>query len=123
MYHWAMNSLKMPEAIDRYFAAKTASSNEDMLSLFTTDAVVWDNGEDLELRGINAIRDWMGGKVAGYDLTTKAESINESDGRQIVRAIVSGNFPGSPYAFDYKFLLKDDKIAELVIDPIGPVEG
>ena len=118
-----MNALKMPEIIDRYFSAKSASSNEDMLSLFDKDAIVWDNGEDLELRGIDSISEWMNGKVAGYDLTTKAESITENDGRQIVRAIVSGNFPGSPYAFDYKFLLTDDKIAELVIDPIGPVEG
>lgn len=94
-----------------------------MLGLFMPDAIVSDNGEDLELRGLDAIRDWMTGTVSGYNLTTTAQSITERDGRHVVRAIVSGDFPGSPYAFDYTFRLKEDKIAELAIDPIGPVAG
>lgn len=116
-----MNSNPLPAPIQRYFEAKSASSSEDMLGLFAADAIVWDNGEDLELRGLDAIRNWMTGTVSGYNLTTTAQSISERDGRQIVRAIVSGDFPGSPYAFDYSFRLEEDKIAELAIDPIGPV--
>jgi ketosteroid isomerase-like protein len=118
-----MTSIELPDPIQRYFTAKSASSTEDILALFASDAVAWDHGEDLELRGLDAIRNWMTGTVSGYDLTTTAESIREQDGRQVVRAIVSGNFPGSPYAFNYTFLLTDGKIAELAIDPIGPVGG
>lgn len=111
----------LPEPIDRYFAAKASSSTEDTLALFTPTATVWDNGEDLELKGIDAIRAWMTGTVSGYDLTTEPQSVETRDTRQVVRAIVSGDFPGSPYAFDYVFLVEDGRIAELAIDPVGPV--
>lgn len=111
-----------PEPIGRYFAAKASSSTEDTLALFTSAAVVWDNGEDLQLNGIDAIRQWVTGTVSGYELTTEPQCVEEREGRQVVRTIVSGNFPGSPYAFDYGFLLADGKIAELVIDPVGPVD-
>jgi hypothetical protein len=111
----------LPPPIDRYFTAKESSSVEDVLALFVPTATVWDNGEDLELQGIEAIRGWMSGTVSGYDLTTRPESFEVKDGMQVVRAIVSGNFPGSPYAFDYRFRLTDGLIAELVIEPIGPV--
>ena len=37
--------------------------------------------------------------------------------------VVSGDFPGSPYEFAYRVALRDDRIAELAIDPIGPVSS
>jgi len=111
----------LPEPIERYFAAKSSSSAEETLACFARDAAVWDNGEDLELRGKDAIRDWMTGTISGYDLTTEVQGLEEWEHRHVVRAVVSGNFPGSPYAFDYRFLLRDGKIAELAIDPVGPV--
>ncbi|MBS1704571.1 MAG: nuclear transport factor 2 family protein [Armatimonadetes bacterium] len=118
-----MSNLRLPDLIDRFFAAKAGSSTEDMLALFASTATVWDKGEDLELGGIDAIRKWMTDTVSSYNLTTEPESIEEGDGRQVVRAIVSGDFPGSPYAFEYGFLLDGGKITELVIDPIGPVNA
>lgn len=113
----------LPTPIESYFAAKSGANAEDTLACFTSDATVWDNGEDLELNGIDAIREWMSGKVSGYDLVTEPQGVTERDGRHVVRAHVSGNFPGSPYAFDYGFLLREEKIAELAIDPIGPLGG
>jgi len=32
---------------------------------------------------------------------------------------VSGEFPGSPYKFEYRFEVQDAKISKLTIDPIG----
>jgi len=116
-----MPAIALPPPIDRYFASKSAATTEETLNCFTSDATVWDNGEDLELKGIDAIRAWMSGTVSGYELTTEPKDLNELDGRYIIRAHVAGNFPGSPYAFDYRFLLRDGKIAELAIDPIGSV--
>ncbi len=37
----------------------------------------------------------------------------------VASVVVSGDFPGSPYEFAYRFKLQGDKIAELAIDPIG----
>ncbi len=116
-----MTSLDLPDLLAAYFAAKSKADAEETLSLFAPDAVVWDNGEDLELSGIEAIRGWMTGTVSTYELTTTPQELSERDGRQVVRAIVAGNFPGSPYAFDYVFLTREGRIAELAIDPIGPV--
>lgn len=117
-----MPALSLPEPLRTYFASKSSSSTDDTLALFASDAVVLDNGEGLELRGMEAIRNWMSKTVSGYKLTTTPTGLTEQDGRQVVRAVVSGNFPGSPYAFDYTFFVRDGKVAELAIDPIGPVE-
>jgi hypothetical protein len=116
-----MPALMLPQPVDRYFASKSEASTEDVLGCFISEATVWDNGEDLELRGIDAIRSWMTSSISEYDLTTEPQAVTEQDGRIVVRAHVAGNFPGSPYAFDYRFLLRDGQIAELAIDPVGPV--
>jgi ketosteroid isomerase-like protein len=114
-----MPNYSLPSPIDRYFAAKESSDVEDTLACFAEDATVWDNGEDLELKGIEQIRKWMTGTVAGYKLTSEVKS-GESRGEEFVAGVVvSGDFPGSPYEFAYRFKIRGDKIAELAIDPIG----
>ncbi len=118
-----MTTDTLPPLIDRYFAAKGSSDAEDTLACFADDAIVWDNGEDLELRGQPAIREWMTGTLSSYELTSKVAGWTGSDDGYTVNVVVSGNFPGSPYAFDYRFKLSGDKISELAIDPVGPVNG
>lgn len=116
-----MSTETLPPAIERYFAAKGGTDPEQTLKCFAEDAIVWDNGEDLELKGSPAIREWMTGTVSSYELTSKVASWEATPEDLKVSVVVSGNFPGSPYAFDYKFKLSDDKIRELAIDPVGPL--
>ena len=114
-----MPNTELPQPVANYFAAKSGPDAEATLACFTEDATVWDNGEDLELRGIAKIREWMTGTVASYNLTSEVVS-GETRGEEFVAGVVvSGDFPGSPYKFEYRFKLEGDKIAELVIDPIG----
>ena len=114
-----MPNVKLPPTIARYYAAKGGPDAEETLACFTEDARVWDNGENLELKGIAEIREWMSGTVAGYKLTSEVVS-GEPRGEEFVAGVVvSGDFPGSPYKFEYRFKLHGDKIAELAIDPIG----
>jgi hypothetical protein len=61
----------------------------------------------------------MAGTVAGYKLTSEVRSFEERNGEHVAGVVVSGDFPGSPYEFEYRFKLRGDKIAELAIDPIG----
>lgn len=114
-----MSIIELPPPIKRYFAAKGGDDAEETLACFTDDATVWDNGEDLELKGTARIREWMTGTVAGYKLTSELKSGETRGDEFVAGVVVSGDFPGSPYEFAYRFKLRGDKIAELTIDPIG----
>jgi hypothetical protein len=118
-----MSAVDLPTPISNYFSAKGGSDPQETLACFTADATVWDNGEDLELKGIEQIRGWLSGTVSSYNLTSHIRSVEQRDDAYMVGVVVSGDFPGSPYAFDYRFVLRGDLIAELAIDPFGPVSS
>lgn len=109
----------VPAIISSYFAAKGGDNVEETIACFANDATVWDKGEDRELNGIESIRDWMTGTVSGYKLTSEVVSGEQIEDAFVAGVVVAGDFPGSPYKFEYRFKLTDNKIAELVIDPIG----
>ncbi len=114
--------LDLPSAIARYFAAKESSSGEPAEELFTDDIVILDKGEDTEITGRAEVAEWLGRTNDKYKLTTELKSSEQKGDALVVRTVVSGDFPGSPYAFDYHFMLREDRIAKLAIDPVGPVE-
>ena len=108
-----------PDTIRTYLALRGGDTIEAILACFDEDAKVWDNGEDLELTGISQIREWLAGTVSEYKLKSEIKSGEAVGEKFVVSVVVSGEFPGSPYEFAYRFLLRGDKIAELVIDPVG----
>src|SRR5688500_13121024 len=59
------------------------------------------------------------GTVAGYKLSSEVKSGEMRGEAFVAGVVVSGDFPGSPYEFAYRFKLRGDRIAELAIDPIG----
>jgi len=118
-----MSAIQLPQPISAYFSAKGAADPRETLACFAEDATVWDNGEDLELKGIAEIREWLTGTVSSYNPSSEVKTLAQSDGKYVVGVVVSGDFPGSPYAFDYRFVLRGEKIAELAIDPVGPVSA
>lgn len=117
-----MKILDLPSPIQSYFSAKGANASV-AASCFGEDAVVFDIGEDLEVRGIDAIGSWLSKTNDSYKLTSEVRSAEERDGAYVLDVVVSGDFPGSPYQFSYKFKLDGEKIRELAIDPIGPLNG
>lgn len=112
-----MQSLILPPPIEAYFAQNMSA--EATAALFTEDATVWDNGEELELKGARAIREWLSRTSDEYKLTSEVRSVEEKDGEVVVGVVVSGEFPGSPYEFAYRFTLDGGQIRALAIDPIG----
>ena len=114
-----MSTIELPIPIANYFATKGSGDPEATLAFFTEDAIVEDIGEDKVLEGTAQIRDWLNRISAAYTLTTEVKSVEQRDGEPVVKAVVSGDFPGSPYEFEYRFELRGDKIARLEIDPIG----
>ena len=106
-----MNTLTLPEPIAAYFAAE--HDPEALEHCFTPQAVMKDDGHTHT--GIDAIKAFMAEASAKYRATSVPFAIEREDGFQLVRANVTGNFPGSPIALAYRFRLERGLIASLEI--------
>jgi hypothetical protein len=112
-------TLALPEPIATYFRFKSGTEATDLSACFAPDAVVIDKGEDAEYQGREAILQWMGGAVTDYALKTDFTTVAEADGETVVKALVSGDFPGSPAEFEYRFLIQNSLIERLTIEFVG----
>ena len=70
--------------------------------------------EGRTIKGIAAIKAWRNETGGKYPHAVEPLSVTERDGKTVVTAKVSGNFPGSPN-LDHVFELHGDKIASLEI--------
>ncbi|MBY0568706.1 MAG: nuclear transport factor 2 family protein [Hyphomonadaceae bacterium] len=106
-------SLDLPNPIGAYFAAKNAHDIDAMLAPFAEDAHVRDEGRDYN--GHAAIRAWMEETTRKYRVTVTPEEITTDGARLTIRALVSGDFPGSPAYLTYRFVGIGDRITDLEI--------
>src|SRR5213083_2644514 len=107
-------NLKLTRIINDYVTASNAHDVKSILSCFSDDAVVHDEGETLH--GKKAIEGWIAKTIEKYKFQFKPLSAKEDDGEVVVSVEVSGTFPGSPVALDYHFKIENEKILSLVID-------
>ena len=106
-------TVKLPQPLTDYFAAKNKHDIDAMLAPFASDATVRDEGE--AHRGLAAIRGWMEATTRKYRVTVEvADATNNGDAWRIA-GIVSGNFPGSPAMLHYSFTLDEVRITRLEI--------
>jgi hypothetical protein len=87
---------------------------KSILSCFSDDAVVRDEGEMLQ--GKQAIEGWITKTIGKYKFQFKPLSIKSDQPESVVAVEVSGTFPGSPVTLDYHFTIENDKIRSLIID-------
>ena len=106
-------AIHLPAPIDTYFASENARDTEGVDRCFAVDAIVRDEGRTVE--GIAAIKAWRIETGRKYQHTVEPLSVIERDGKTVVTARVSGNFPGSPLDLDHIFELHGDKIVSLEI--------
>ena len=106
-----MDTLTLPEPIAAYFAAE--HKPEALARCFTAQAVMKDDGHSYT--GVDAITAFMAEASARYSATSVPFASEREDGLQIVRATVTGNFPGSPINLSYRFRLERGLIASLEI--------
>ena len=106
--------MKLPVVIDNYIHASNAHDVMSILSCFSEDAVVADEGETL--CGKKAIEGWTAKTIEKYKFQFEPLSVNEDDGEVVVSVEVSGTFPGSPVTLDYHFKIENEKILSLAID-------
>lgn len=105
--------MKLPAAIETYFNAAKVAAAAAPMDAFMPDAAVKDEGKTHT--GHAAIEAWWGAATALYQHTAEPRDIREDRGVSIVRARVTGRFPGSPALLTFRFRLQDGRIAALDI--------
>jgi len=103
---------KLPKAIAAYFRADKKGS-ATVSRCFTEDAIVKDEGHTH--KGRLAIKTWKETASARYSYTSEPIACETKDGKTIVTAHLTGDFPGSPVDLRYIVQLRGSKIASLEI--------
>jgi hypothetical protein len=109
-----MSVSTLPRPIATYFAADRANDLDALSQVFADDALVHDEAHDY--RGIAAIRAWKHESQETYQYTVEVLDATVAAPSTVVRARLTGNFPGSPAELTYTFTLANDKITTLEID-------
>ncbi len=105
--------MRMPEPLQTYFDADRAVGNAAPLTAFASDAIVKDEGK--LHAGHDAIAAWWQTAKAQYRHRAEPCEVREERGAIIVRARVTGEFPGSPALLTFAFQLESGRIKALEI--------
>jgi hypothetical protein len=106
-------STQLPDPIDRYVQIANSGTAEAASECFAPDATVYDEGQTYE--GVAAIKNWMAATKTKYGHTVTPLELAERRDRSILKARLTGNFPGSPITVNFTFVLADDKIRSLEV--------
>lgn len=99
--------------IRTYFNARAPQDGDALAAAFTADAIVHDEGRSH--RGPQAIRDWWLAAKAKYRHHAEPMEVAEAGGKIVVKAKVTGDFPGSPAVLSFAFGLDGGRICDLSI--------
>lgn len=103
----------LPAPIGAFFDADADSTGAAPLGAFAPQAVVRDEGKTHV--GHDAIAAWWRAAKAEYRHTAEPLEATEDGGRTLVRARVTGDFPGSPGDLTFAFRVEDGLITGLEI--------
>lgn len=106
-------SIQLPEPIERYVQIANSGRAEAAPECFVPEATVYDEGHIYE--GVASIEDWMTATKKKYGHTITPLELAERDGQSVLKARLTGNFPGSPITVNFSFVLADGKIRSLEI--------
>lgn len=105
--------MHLPPPIRTYFTARAPQDGDALAAAFAPDAIVRDEGQTH--RGPQAIRDWWLAAKARYRHRAEPIEVTDRAGKTVVRATVTGDFPGSPAMLSFTFDLAGDLITDLEI--------
>lgn len=105
--------MKLPAPIRAYFDADRDGNDAAPASAFARDGVVHDEGRAHV--GRDAIGAWWRSAKARYRHAAEPLEVREERGLTVVRARVTGRFPGSPAVLSFAFRLENGRIAALEI--------
>ena len=104
---------ELPKVIANYIDAQNAFDVNTLVSTFTTNAIVFDEGR--LHKGQQAIKEWNLATNKKYHTQMRPLEFNAIDGQHRVKIEMSGTFPGSPVTANFLFEIKEGKIATLKI--------
>lgn len=106
-------NIALPTPIELYLQADAGTDEGQFSACFATDAEVRDEGRTI--RGLDAIKAWKRESKQKYQYQVHPLTASQVSDSVLLRARVTGNFPGSPVELTYTFVLRADRIALLVI--------
>jgi hypothetical protein len=106
-------SIDLPRAIQEYVRVENSGDVEALSDCFAPYATVRDEGRVYE--GLPAIKTWKATTKRKYEHTVTPLEFSSSDGSAILKARLTGNFPGSPITANFHFVIENDRIASLQI--------
>ncbi|MEU0791175.1 nuclear transport factor 2 family protein [Amycolatopsis sp. NPDC005961] len=112
--HTDLPSDPLPATVREFFAAHVVRDADTALSFLTEDAVLVDQGETF--RGKEEAHAFLRDAGSEFEYTTEQIGARRvDDGHWVVTVRLEGTFPGGVAELDYRFALRGDLVAELVI--------
>ncbi|MEA3188108.1 MAG: hypothetical protein QOD99_1938 [Chthoniobacter sp.] len=108
-------SLDLPPIIAALNRAQNHRDAEAFADCFAGDGVVEDQPEEVVIEGRDAIKNWAA-EIAKFNLLVEPVTFQSGTKESTLTCRVSGDFPGSPILFDYRFHLTGELIQRLVIN-------
>ena len=108
-------NINVPGPVATYLAAEKAKDTERLGQCFREDAVVRDEGR--EHRGVGAIRAWHREANAKFRYVVEPLDASVGGPAVVVRARVTGDFPGSPVELRFHFTVSEGRIVSLEVAP------
>ncbi|MFG0317682.1 MAG: nuclear transport factor 2 family protein [Planctomycetota bacterium JB042] len=108
-------NIDVPRPVAAYLEAEKAKDARALARCFDAGAVVRDEGR--EHRGVAAIEAWHREANATAPYVVEPLEAFVSGEAVVVRARVSGEFPGSPTELRHHFVLEGDRISSLEVTP------
>ena len=106
-------SVILPPPVDRYVGIENSGDVDALSECFAPNATVRDERHTYE--GLAAIKEWKAATKKKYNHTIVPLEVANRDGKTVLKARLSGSFPGSPVTLEFSFVLADGKIASLEI--------
>ena len=107
--------INVPGPVATYLAAEKTKDSERLGECFREDAIVRDEGR--EHRGVAAIKAWHREANANFRYVVEPLDASVGGPAVVVRARVTGDFPGSPVELRFNFTVSEDQIASLEVAP------
>lgn len=105
--------MELPKVLVDLVGAQESYDSVAYANCFSETAVVYDEGK--MHKGRKEIEKWISNANKNYKSIMKPISFEKSEDESILKAEVSGNFPGSPIVLSYRLNIVGDQIQFLKI--------
>ena len=108
-------SIQLPSPVDLYVQLENAGDTEALSACFAPNAIVRDEGHAYE--GLAAIKAWKAETKQQYHHTVTPLEVASQHEKTVLKAQLTGTFPGSPVTLHFDFVLEAGTILSLEIHP------